>query len=465
VPTRSTYLAATANGPALTRILSARATYSWKAEYPQATIYVPLAPQNVSAWEASTPYGVGAFVKPTSRNGHVYQALSAGTSSGSQPTWPTANAATVSDGGVTWGETGVDIVYDDVVTLTMGAGSNNVLRFEGVFRKFSYAYYPRAVGLVCYGYLIRAHEYTNVEGTIEWLGLDLATLTGSATPTDADVVKAVLTKVGVAYTAGDIGGTGVTWASRSVLNAQTFVWRAGMAASIFRGGISGVGQTALDYIRQWDMASAVYTNATSPAGFYRTYETPNGVFRSLIGGRPRNTVDLTFTEGIDIEATATSGREYPKANACYVQGADFGVAGANPVRNSAGSLFVGQQSNPFQPNTRPVPYQFSSPFIEWGLEADGGVGMNCERVANALLVDLNRETVTVAFRTPRDELIVPGMTILVQGPGGQPDRLGIGEQLWVDEVTAGVEENGSFYQDVTGTGGGLPDDYTPAPDG
>jgi hypothetical protein len=112
-----------------------------------------------------------------------------------------------------------------------------------------------------------------------------------------------------------------------------------------------------------------------------------------------------------------------------------------------------------------VPYSFSSSFIEWALEADGGIGMNCERVGNALLQDLNRETVTATFRTPLDDLVKPGATMLVQGPGGQPDRLGIGEPLWVDEVTSGVDENGMFYQDLTGTGGGLPDAHTPAPSG
>src|SRR5579859_1397919 len=479
MPTRTTSLAATINGFAITRMLSARCTYSWKRQYPDAAIVVPLAPQNVKKWGDTVALpswpvvAIGTFIKPTVRNGHVYKATVAGTAGGSEPIWPTTNDATVTDGGVVWTESGVDIVYDDDITLTMGAG-NNVLRFKGLFRKFNYALFPRAVTLVCYGYLIRAHEYQNFEGDPgndpQMGGLSLLALTGSATPTDADVVKAVLTRAGVSYTAGNILGTGVTWGSRGTVPvpAFTYVWRAGMmpGAQIVMTGFGGIGQTALDYIPEWDKVSAVYTNATSPAGFYRTYETVNGIFRSLIGGRPRNVVDFTFSEGIDIEANGQGTREYPIANAAYVTGHDYpGISGANPVRNVNGSTFVGLQGNPFQPTSRPVPYEFASSFIEWALEADGGIGMNCERVGNALLADLNRETVTASFRTPRDDLITPGKTILVQGPGGQPDRLGVAEPLWVDEVTTGIDENGMFYQELMGTGGGIADAFTPAPAG
>lgn len=470
MPTRTTYLAATVNGFAITRILSAQCTYSWKRVFPEAIINVPLAPQNVTAWQASHAYGIGAYVKPTTRNGHVYVAVNAGTSGASQPTWPTTNGGTVTNGGVTWRESGVDIVYDDAIVITMGAG-NNVARFIGLFRGFSYSLYQRAVGLRCFGYLVRAHEYENIAGTQEFGGLSLFDLTGTFTPTDEAVVRAVLTAAGVSYTSGNILGTGVTWGSRTGLDRRyVYVWRAAMmpGANVVAIGYGGVGQKALDYIAEWDKVSAVYVDATHAAGFYRLYETVTGVYRSLIGGRPRNTVDFTFSEGVDIESNGIGTRDYPVANAAYVTGADFpNIVGANPVRNVNGSTFVGQQSNPFQVYPgRTVTYEFSSPFIEWALEADGGAGMNCERVGNALLADLNRETVTAQFRTPRDDLIKPGHTMLVQGPGGQPDRLGIGEPLWVDSVVTGVDENGMFYQDLTGTGGGLASDFpTPAPAG
>lgn len=402
MPTRSTYLGATFNGVALSNILSASCRYGWKQNVPEATIFVP-----------TDPFP------------------------GRQP-------------------------YDQSVTLTMGAGSNNIVRFRGLFRKYNYSLWPRALGLYFRGYLTRALEYENNTWVMpDYGGLDLATLTNTPTPTDTSVVQAVLSKAGVSFNARDVQGTGRVWASRSNANYLAYVWKAGGAGNV-QTGFGGVGEGALAYIQKWDRVSAVYSGTlTDPVGFYRTYETVNGIYRSLIGGRPRSTAQLRFNEGVDIEPGAISSREYPVANAVYVTGADFGIAGANPVRNYNGATFVGQASNPFQPSSRSVTYQFSSPFIEWGLGSDGGIGMNCEMVGNALLADLNRETVTVRVRTPRDDYIAPGMVITLGGPGNQPDRLGMGEPLWVDEVTTGVAEDGSFYQDITATGGGTPDGTPP----
>ena len=56
----------------------------------------------VPAWAASTAYGLGVVRTPTASNNRVYQATVAGTSAGSEPTWPTTVGATVTDGGVTW---------------------------------------------------------------------------------------------------------------------------------------------------------------------------------------------------------------------------------------------------------------------------------------------------------------------------------------------------------------------------
>ncbi len=58
-----------------------------------------------TAWQASHSYAVGQLVRPTVANGRTYRCTVAGTSSGSQPTWPTSDGGTVTDGGVTWKET------------------------------------------------------------------------------------------------------------------------------------------------------------------------------------------------------------------------------------------------------------------------------------------------------------------------------------------------------------------------
>ena len=54
-----------------------------------------------AAWTASTVMTAGDFRRPVSANGRRYYA-SAGTTSGTEPTWPTAYGATVVDGSVTW---------------------------------------------------------------------------------------------------------------------------------------------------------------------------------------------------------------------------------------------------------------------------------------------------------------------------------------------------------------------------
>jgi hypothetical protein len=366
--------------------------------------------------------------------------------------------------------------YDAGVTITI----NSVDRFVGVFRRYDYSLWPRALGLVFRGYLVRALEYQNHDDPEHVGGLLLQDLMGSPTATDADVVIAALNRAGIngglTGSGANIGGTGVTWGSRSLMNGFAYLWRSGTNTNLFVP-TAAAGQSALEYIQGWDKVSAVYTGPTDPVGFFRTYETVNGVYRALIGGRPRGSLDVpAFTEGIDIEAGATSSRLYPLANAAYVSGADFGLAGYNPVRNmtfdTAGGItgnvgaFLGQSNNPFQAPGLSITYDFSSPMIEWGTEGESGmIGMSCERVGNALLADLNRETVTIRFRTTRDDLVLPGYTILVRGPGGAPGNLGIGENLWVDEVTIGVAEDASVYQEITATGGGSPDTDTPAPPG
>jgi prepilin-type N-terminal cleavage/methylation domain-containing protein len=65
-------------------------------------------------WRSSTLYAGGVMVVPTIRNGHYY-ASGGGTSGSVEPIqWPTAPAATVNDGGVTWTESGA---LDTLTTL------------------------------------------------------------------------------------------------------------------------------------------------------------------------------------------------------------------------------------------------------------------------------------------------------------------------------------------------------------
>jgi len=54
------------------------------------------------AWQASTAYSLGDVVRPTTRNGYVYECTTAGTSDAAEPTWPTTVGNTVTDGTVVW---------------------------------------------------------------------------------------------------------------------------------------------------------------------------------------------------------------------------------------------------------------------------------------------------------------------------------------------------------------------------
>ena len=54
------------------------------------------------AWVATTAKVINDLVVPTAENGYYYKCTVAGTTSATQPTWPTIIGNTVVDGGVTW---------------------------------------------------------------------------------------------------------------------------------------------------------------------------------------------------------------------------------------------------------------------------------------------------------------------------------------------------------------------------
>jgi hypothetical protein len=55
-----------------------------------------------TAWKATTAYSLGEYVEPTTANGYRYECTTAGTSAGSEPSFPTTIGATVADGSVVW---------------------------------------------------------------------------------------------------------------------------------------------------------------------------------------------------------------------------------------------------------------------------------------------------------------------------------------------------------------------------
>jgi len=59
--------------------------------------------ESFSTWQANTSYSLGKLVKPTAgSNRFFYECTTAGTSGATEPTWPTTDGATVTDGTVVW---------------------------------------------------------------------------------------------------------------------------------------------------------------------------------------------------------------------------------------------------------------------------------------------------------------------------------------------------------------------------
>lgn len=62
--------------------------------------------ETAAVWTLTTAHAIGDVRVPTVANTHWYMATTAGTTAGTQPTWPT-NGSTVVDGTVTWQDMGV----------------------------------------------------------------------------------------------------------------------------------------------------------------------------------------------------------------------------------------------------------------------------------------------------------------------------------------------------------------------
>ncbi len=61
-------------------------------------------------WESLHVYVVGDIVAPTTPNAHKYRVTTAGTSSATEPTWPTGSGSTVTNGTVVFTENGADVI-------------------------------------------------------------------------------------------------------------------------------------------------------------------------------------------------------------------------------------------------------------------------------------------------------------------------------------------------------------------
>jgi hypothetical protein len=309
--------------------------------------------------------------------------------------------------------------YFDDVTIRV----NNDVRWSGLLMQLDYALFPRQVTMQCKGRLELANRFKlPIEAVrVEDKGLLLADFVGG-TPTDENIVQSVLDYINLSTNGGSIGGTGRTYGT---IANQEFVW--------------AVNESALGYIQKIDAVSAGY----------RTFESTNGqIFRTLISSRPSGFPHLTFTEGVDIKAASSSRTVQNACNGVRIEG--YSVGDYLDPR-----VWLEVVGNDFMDSSNPQIHSYSNSMIERRAEASPGQGMSCERMADFWLGELNREIVTVQMTTPRADLIGPAQVHLIQGPGGQAYRLGVGEPLWVQRVEGTLDSNGAFSQTMTYIGGGL----------
>lgn len=99
---------------------------------------------DASAWQATTEIALNGYRIPVTPNGHFYKCTVAGTTAGTEPTWPT-DGSTVVDGTVTWQDMGLIIAAatDYRMNTTLGLiealATGNIEDGEVLTCAYSYA--------------------------------------------------------------------------------------------------------------------------------------------------------------------------------------------------------------------------------------------------------------------------------------------------------------------------------------
>ena len=125
--------------------------------------YIP--DQSATAWAANTAYRIGSIRRPTTANGHIYRCVVAGTSGSTEPSWPTARGATVTDGTVTWAEAGQGYISLDAAD-TVWTNSTLVVRKAVIYDDTP----PGDAAKPLLGILVLDSDATTSDGdlTLQW---------------------------------------------------------------------------------------------------------------------------------------------------------------------------------------------------------------------------------------------------------------------------------------------------------
>jgi len=87
------------------------------------------------AWQGTTAKNLNDKVTPVTPNGYYYLCTTAGTTGGSEPTWPTTDGQTVADGTVTWTCKKPKVDYDPHSDFATAESGSFYYYFDGKLRK------------------------------------------------------------------------------------------------------------------------------------------------------------------------------------------------------------------------------------------------------------------------------------------------------------------------------------------
>lgn len=151
----------------------------------------------VDKWNATTAYSLGDEAIPdASQNGYTYEVTTAGTSGGSEPTWPTTLGNTVVDGTVTWtcvrtdqymSYRGIENWYGHIWKFLDGINvHNSTANGSRLYLALDYTDFAddTATGYVLAGSLAQADGY--VTDIIDFTGIWPASVGGSSSTYIAD---------------------------------------------------------------------------------------------------------------------------------------------------------------------------------------------------------------------------------------------------------------------------------------
>lgn len=286
----------------------------------------------------------------------------------------------------------------DGITITLGGGQHNVTRFpQGTVLQADYLNTGPNAEIVARGPLYAVQRYRNNFPN----GLTLTDLTGGPA-TDQAIARAVLDVVGVSYSSGNIGGTGIVRGNSAMV---AYTWHKG--------------EGALEYLQRLSKASLGYKMVETIGG---------SIFRTQVLGTPSGSADFELTEGVDIfEGAHTQIETFDTYTAWSVTGFDYG--------DGLGAVSF---SNPSTIANGDIPYAYSSEMIESATNADPRGGISAETVLGYIQGESDHAITKVSgLVTPRDDLFGPGQIHQITSP-----MLNLSaKKLWVLSVTAESDEN------------------------